>query len=74
MITDKVIGIEGRQKGCNIRIKKYSRNREPKNADKNYSKIFLKLNFLKLRKKIQAAFRLLQRNIQGQKIKGQFYF
>lgn len=57
MRTDKVIDIKGRQKCYNIwkKKKKCSWNREPKIADKNYSKIFLKLNVLKGRKKIQAC-------------------
>lgn len=56
MSTDKVIDIKGRQKWYNIWMKSIPEIKNPKIADKNYSKIFLKLNFLKWRKKIQAAF------------------
>lgn len=63
MITDKGIDIEGRQPWYNIWVKSILDTESQKNAGENYSKVLLKLNFLKLRKNIQASFRLLQSNI-----------
>lgn len=73
MITDKVIDNKSSQMIQHM-DRKCSWNRESKKCRWNYSKIFLMLNFLKWREKIQAVFRLLQRNIHCQKIRDNSIF